>query len=201
MSITSRCLRPRQCAALLLSLLIASFVARAEELPPAPKGYFNDYAGVISEAKQHELNERLANFDKDTTNQVVVAIFPKMDSTLSPDEYTPRVANSWGVGRRGKNNGVTLFIFIRDRTMRIQVGYGLTSVLTDALSQQILDQDLKPHFQKGRFRRRAYCWSRFYSKARWRAPVAGARWAEVSVTSNQSLDPTGGPSNLEPHSF
>jgi len=143
----------------------------------------------------------LAKFDKDTINQVVVAIFPKMDSTLSPDEYTLRVANSWGVGRRGKNNGVTLFIFIRDRTMRIQVGYGLTSVLTDALSQQILDQDLKPHFQKGRFRRRAYCWSRFYSKARWRAPVAGARWAEVSVTSNQSLDPTGGPSNLEPHSF
>jgi len=93
----------------------------------------------------------LAKFDKDTTNQVVVAIFPKMDSTLSPDEYTPRVANSWGVGRRGKNNGVTLFIFIRDRTMRIQVGYGLTSVLTDALSQQILDQDLKPHFQKGDF--------------------------------------------------
>jgi uncharacterized protein len=138
-------------AALLLLLLIASYVARAEELPPAPKGYFNDYAGVISEAKQHELNKRLAKFDKDTTNQVVVAIFPKMDSTLSLDEYTVRVANSWGVGRRGQNNGVTLFIFIRDRTMRIQVGYGLTSVFTDALSQQILDQDLKPHFQKGDF--------------------------------------------------
>ena len=151
MSITSRYRRPRQFAILLLSLLVASYVARAEDLPPAPKGYFNDYAGVISEAKQHELNERLAKFDKDTTNQVVVAIFPKMDSALSLDEYTLRVAKSWGVGQRGKNNGVTLFVFIRDRTMRIQVGYGLTNVLTVALSQQILDQDLKPHFQKGDF--------------------------------------------------
>jgi uncharacterized protein len=151
MSITSRWLRPRQSAVLFLSLLIASYVSRAEELPPAPKGYFNDYAGVISEAKQHDLNERLAKFDKDTTNQIVIAIFPKMESTLSLDEYTLRVANSWGVGQRGKNNGVTLFVFINDHTMRIQVGYGLTSVLTDALSKQILDQDLKPHFQKGDF--------------------------------------------------
>src|SRR5947209_7258219 len=140
MSDMLRPLRRPQLAILLLSLLIASYAARAEELPPAPKGYFNDYAGVISESKRQELNERLAKFDKDTTNQVVVAIFPKMDSPLSLDEYTLRVANSWGVGQRGKNNGVTLFIFIRDHTMRIQVGYGLTDILTDALSKRILDR-------------------------------------------------------------
>ena len=147
----SRFLLPKQVALVVLCLLVALTTARAEELPPAPKGYFNDYAGIISESKRHDLNERLAKFDKDTTNQVVVAIFPKMDSPLSLDEYTLRVASSWGVGQRGKNNGVTLFVFIHDRTMRIQVGYGLTSVLTDALSKQILDQDLKPHFQKGDF--------------------------------------------------
>jgi uncharacterized protein len=134
-----------------LSFFVAFHLARGEELPPAPKSYFNDYAGVISASKQHDLNERLAKFDKDTTNQVVVAIFPKMDSALSLDDYTLRVANFWGVGRREKNNGVTLFVFIRDHTMRLQVGYGLTDVLTDALSKQILDGDLKPHFQKGDF--------------------------------------------------
>ena len=151
MNITSRCRQPWQVPILLLSLLVTSYRARAEGLPPAPKSYFNDYAGVTGEAKQHELNERLAKFDKDTTNQVVVAIFPKMDSTLSLDDYTLRIANAWGVGQRGKNNGVTLFVFVRDHTMRIQVGDGLTHVLTDALSKQILDQDLKPHFQKGDF--------------------------------------------------
>ena len=142
---------PKQLRIAVLSLFVALHVALVEELPPAPKGHFNDYAGVISASKQHELNERLAKFDKDTTNQVVVAIFPKMDSALSLDEYTLRVANSWGVGQRGKNNGVTLFVFIREHTMRIQVGYGLTNVLTDALSKQVLDNDLKPHFEKGDF--------------------------------------------------
>jgi hypothetical protein len=94
MSITSRCLRPRQCAALLLSLLIASFVARAEELPPAPKGYFNDYAGVISEAKQHELNERLAKFDKDTgytkhrsrSHRAVIRVYDAIGNVIETDE-------------------------------------------------------------------------------------------------------------------
>ena len=137
--------------AAVLFLFFAAEFARGEALPPAPKGYFNDYAGVISQAKQHELSERLAKFDKDTTNQVVVAIFPKMDSALSLDEYTLQVANSWGVGQRGKNNGVVLFIFVSDHKMRIQVGYGLTGVLTDQLSKKILDQDLKPHFEKGDF--------------------------------------------------
>ncbi len=135
----------------LLAFLIAGYVARGEELPPTPKNYFNDYAGVVTLQKQHELNERLAKFDKDTTNQVVVAIFPKMDSALSLDEYTLRIANAWGVGQRGKNNGVTLFVFVSDHKMRIQVGYGLTGVLTDDLSKKILDQDLKPHFEKGDF--------------------------------------------------
>ncbi len=148
---TSRSLALKRLSLALLCLFVAFHLVRGETLPPAPKSYFNDYAGVISESTQHALNERLAKFDKDTTNQVVVAIFPKMDSTLSLDDYTLRVANSWGVGQRGKNNGVTLFVFIHDHTMRIQVGYGLTSVLTDALSKQILDQDLKPHFQKGDF--------------------------------------------------
>ncbi len=146
-------LPPKQIVVAVVSVFVALTVARAEELPPAPKGYFNDYAGVISESKRHDLNERLAKFDKSTTNQVVVAIFPKMDSPLSLDEYTLRVANSWGVGQRGKNNGVTFFVFIRDHTMRIQVGYGLTEILTDALSKQVLDQDLRPHFEKGDFDR------------------------------------------------
>jgi uncharacterized protein len=141
----------KQFAISAVALVIACCAARSEELPPAPKDYFNDYAGVTKESTRHDLNERLAKFDKDTTNQLVVAIFPKMDSTLSLDDYTLRVANAWGVGQRGKNNGVTLFVFMRDHTMRIQVGYGLTSVLTDAVSKQILDGELKPHFQKGDF--------------------------------------------------
>jgi uncharacterized protein len=134
-----------------LALLFACCFARGNELPPAPKHFFNDYAGVVSESTRRELNARLEKFHKDTSNQVVVAIFPHMDSTLSLEDYTLRVANAWGIGQSGKDNGIILFVFLRDRSMRIEVGYGLTSVLTDALSKQILEQDLTPHFQKKDF--------------------------------------------------
>ncbi|MFN2507831.1 MAG: YgcG family protein [Chthoniobacterales bacterium] len=72
---------------------------------------------------------------------------------MSLDEYTLRVANSWGVGRRDKKNGVTLFVFVADRKMRIQVGDGLTPLLTDELSKRILDEQLKPAFEKHEFDR------------------------------------------------
>lgn len=142
---------PKPLALAFFFLFVAVHIARGEALPAVPKNYCNDYAGVISESVEHALNERLAKFDKDTTNQIVIAIFPKMESSLSLDEYTLRVANLWGVGQRGRDNGVAFFIFIRDHTMRIQVGYGLTGVLTDALSKEILDRDLKPHFERGDF--------------------------------------------------
>ena len=119
-------------------------------LPPKPKAYFNDYAGVISQGKQHELNERLAQFDRDTTNQVVVAIFSKMNSTLDEFTYTLRVANSWGAGQRDKANGVVLFVFVNERIIRIQVGRGLTGMLSNELSRKIC-QDLQTHFRKGDF--------------------------------------------------
>jgi uncharacterized protein len=135
----------------LVLILGALPICSAEELPAPPKAYFNDYAKVTTAPKQRELNERLANFDRETTNQVVVAIFPKMASALSMDDYTLKVATSWQVGQKGKDNGVVLFVFVRNHTMRIQVGKGLTSVLTDARCKQILDRDLKTHFQNGDF--------------------------------------------------
>jgi uncharacterized protein len=136
---------------LVLLVLTALPVCSAEELPATPKAYFNDYANVTAAPKQQEWNERLARFDKETTNQVLVAIFPEMKSTLSLDEYTLEVANSWRVGQKGADNGVVLFVFIRNHTMRVQVGKGLTGILTDALCKQILDRDLTPRFRSGDF--------------------------------------------------
>jgi TonB family protein len=130
---------------------IPTAVPTLTTLPPIPEHYFNDYAGVTTQREQHDLNERLAKFDKETTNQVVVAIFPKMDSASSLDEYTLQIAKAWGVGQGDKANGVILFVFVSDRKMRIQVGYGLTGVLTDVLCKEILEQEITPYLQKGDF--------------------------------------------------
>jgi len=121
----------------------------AEVIPPKPVGYFNDYAGVVSKETARRFNEQLAQFERDTSNQVVVAVFPKMQSESSIDDYTQRVAQAWGVGQKDKRNGAVLFVFLEDRKMFIQVGYGLEGALPDITAFDITERHIKPHFRNG----------------------------------------------------
>jgi uncharacterized protein len=119
----------------------------AETIPPKPAGYFNDYAGVISKDAAQRFNEQLAQFERDTSNQVVVAVYPKMQSDSSIEDYTQRVAQSWGVGQKDQRNGAVLFVFVQDRKMYIQVGYGLEGALPDVTAFDITEYEIKPHFR------------------------------------------------------
>jgi uncharacterized protein len=152
---TVDCSQAKQFGVVVIALFVPLCRVQGEELPPVPENYFNDYAEVTSESTQHTLNKRLAKFDKVTSNQVVVAVFPKMESNSSLDDYTLRVANAWGVGQPGNNTraraGVTLFVFVQNRTMRIQVSHRLSNVLTDAVCKKLIDDELRPHFQRGDF--------------------------------------------------
>ncbi|MDW7980336.1 MAG: TPM domain-containing protein [Verrucomicrobiales bacterium] len=138
---------------LLTSLLvwICAWGFAAEVIPPPPKNYFNDYAGVVSPATAAHLDRLLAQFERETSGQIVVAIFPKMQSDSSIEDYTVRVAQAWGVGQKGKDNGAVLFVFVQDRAMYLQVGYGLEAALPDALCKRIIEDVIKPHFRKGDF--------------------------------------------------
>jgi uncharacterized protein len=127
----------------------ASWLHASEVIPPAPSRYFNDYAGVVSPATASALNAQLEQCERDSSNQLLVVVYPKMQSDSSIEDYTIRVAQSWGVGQKGRRNGAVLFVFINDRRMFLQVGYGLEPVLTDALSKRIIENELKPAFRAG----------------------------------------------------
>ena len=135
--------------ALLLALGCAAFAA--EVIPPVPAQWFNDYAKVVSPNIAQQLNQSLENFERETSSQIVVAIYPKMQSDSSIENYTVRVAQSWRVGQKGKNNGAALFVFINDRKMYIQVGYGLEGALPDALCKRIIEDEMKPAFKAGNY--------------------------------------------------
>jgi uncharacterized protein len=137
--------------AFILLCLCCCLGARAEVIPPAPKLYFNDYAGVASADTASRLNKTLEDFERQTSSQILVAVFQKMDSDSSIEDYTVRVAQSWKVGQKGKDNGAVLFVFVQNRTMFIQVGYGLEGVLPDALCKRIIEDEIKPHFKAGDF--------------------------------------------------
>ncbi len=139
----------------LLGLLAAFFLAvgglRAETIPPRPDKYFNDYAGVVSPSDAAAMNHELADYERESSNQILVAVFPFLDSPSSVEDYTARVAHAWQVGQAGRNNGAVLFVFIRDHKIYIQVGYGLEPVLTDATCFQIIQQEIKPRFRANNF--------------------------------------------------
>ncbi|PYL95256.1 MAG: hypothetical protein DMF18_08665 [Verrucomicrobia bacterium] len=134
-----------------IAFCLAAFVAihsqATEVIPPKPAAYFNDYAGVVAKDAALRFNEQLAQFERETSNQVVVAVFPKMQSDSEIADYTQRVAQAWGVGQKGQRNGVVLFVFTLDRKMFIQAGYGLEGALPDLTAFDITEYRIKPHFR------------------------------------------------------
>jgi len=144
-------LRAKQ-VALLIAALLASLAIEsqaAEVIPPKPDRYFNDYAGVVSKEAAYRFNEQLAQFERETSDQVVVAVFPKMQSDSDVADYTQRLAQAWGVGKKERRNGVVLFVFIQDRKMFIQVGYGLEGALPDITAFDLTEYHIKPLFRNG----------------------------------------------------
>jgi uncharacterized protein len=135
--------------AVAFAILVAINSHAAEVIPPKPDHYFNDYAGVVSKEAAHRFNEQLAQFERETSDQVVVAVFPKMQSDSDIADYTQRVAQAWGVGQKERRNGVVLFVFIQERKLFIQVGYGLEGALPDITAFDITEFKIKPRFRNG----------------------------------------------------
>ena len=123
----------------------------AETIPPAPTNHFNDFAGVVRPEPAAELNAQLAQFERDTSNQILVAIYPRMTSDSSVEDYAVRVAQSWRVGQKARDNGAVLFLFQESRDVRIVTGYGLEGALPDALAKRIIEDEMIPHFRAGNF--------------------------------------------------
>jgi uncharacterized protein len=121
----------------------------AEVLPPAPDHYFNDYAHVVRPATAQALDNELTQFERDTSNQIVVVIYPQLQTDSSLEDYTQRLIDRWGIGQKDKNNGAVLFVFIQDHKSRIATNYGLEGALPDAVCKRILDDEIAPRFRAG----------------------------------------------------
>jgi uncharacterized protein len=132
---------------LVFACLLVSATA-AELLPPAPKAFFNDNADLVPVSVASRLNEQLAQFERDSSNQLLVVIYPTLTSDSSMEDFANRAFQAWGVGGKAKDNGAVLFVFVQDRKMRIEVGYGLEPTLTDAACFSIIEE-MKPHFRSG----------------------------------------------------
>jgi len=134
---------------LLLTLLLIPVTAFALDVPRLT-GRVNDYAKLLSPEAVRRLDAQLADFERTDSTQVVVLTIASLEGE-SLEEYSIKVAQAWGIGQKGKDNGALLLVSKGDRKVRIEVGYGLEGVLTDALSGRIISQSITPAFKAGNF--------------------------------------------------
>ena len=121
--------------------------ARAET-PREQRDYVVDQAGVLSSTERQKLTAQLSRFERDTHHQFVVVTV----TTLRGEDiavFTRRLANKWGVGRKGINDGIVILVAPRDRKARIAVGYGLEARLPNAFCQQVMVRKMIPAFAQG----------------------------------------------------
>ena len=127
----------------------AGWAAEGRPVPEKPARWVTDRAGVLSPGAAAAIDARLEAFEKAQGSQVLIAIFPNLPENEVLEEYTQRVAEAWRVGRARQDDGVVLFLFVADRALRLEVGYGLEGALTDLESKQILQNTLIPFLRNG----------------------------------------------------
>jgi uncharacterized protein len=128
---------------------LAALTAFAAELPQPPARWVDDRAGVLSPGAAAAVDQKLERFEREQGSQVLVAILPRLPEDEALEDWTQRVAESWRVGRARQDDGVVLFVFVEDRQLRLEVGYGLEGTLTDLESKRILDGVLVPRLRQG----------------------------------------------------
>ncbi|MET0361336.1 MAG: TPM domain-containing protein [Sphingobium sp.] len=134
---------------LLWLALCAPGMAAAQTFPPLA-GRVVDSANLLAPAQEQALDAKLAALEKETGRQLVVATVPDLGGRDIAD-YGYRLGRAWGIGQKGKNDGALLIVAPNERRVRIEVGYGLEGVLTDALSSLIIANAVTPRFKAGDF--------------------------------------------------
>jgi uncharacterized protein len=133
----------------LVFLLLVAQTAFAALTFPALTGRVVDDAHILSASIAVQIDHKLADYEQATTNQIVVVTLPSLQGT-SIEDYGYQLGRNWGIGQKGKNNGVLLIVAPNERKVRIEVGYGLEASLTDAQSRNIIENSILPEFRAGR---------------------------------------------------
>ncbi len=132
-------------AALLLLAVAAPLLAL--DIPPPPKFFYNDAANLLNADQARALNEKLAGFERRSGAQFIIYVFPTLGNEALED-FTIRCAERWKVGNKKYDNGLILFVFLKERKIRIEVGYGLEPTITDAFASRVIREYIAPHFRQ-----------------------------------------------------
>ena len=136
-------------ACILFFIFLFTLSAHALDVPKL-QGHVNDYANMLSPSTKAELEKELTSFEQTDSTQIVILTIPSLEGKVL-DEFSIKVAESWKVGQKGKDNGIIITVAKQEKKIRVEVGRGLEGKLTDLAAGRIVDLVIKPKFKRGDF--------------------------------------------------
>lgn len=137
---------------LFLSFFSTALMAGDKDFPdkPSPPRLVNDFAHMMSGSEVEELEAKLLEYEKSSSTQITVVTIKNLGG-YEISQYAVELGNKWGVGHKGKNNGVVLLASMEDRKVNISTGYGLEGALTDIMCGRIIRNEIVPEFKAGNY--------------------------------------------------
>ncbi|NSL90047.1 TPM domain-containing protein [Chitinophaga solisilvae] len=133
-------------------LLLAGLLANAQQIPPRPNPptLVNDFAGILLKDEDDALEHKLVAYYDSTSTQIAVVTLKSVgDYDIS--QVALKILRDWGIGTKGKNNGLLILVAVEDRKIRIETGYGMEGAVPDAIANEIISRIIKPAFREGHY--------------------------------------------------
>jgi uncharacterized protein len=118
---------------------------------PNPPRLVNDYANLLSDSEAESLESKLDTYDDTTSTQIAVVIMPVVPGGYEYSDYAERLAEKWGIGHKGKDNGVLIFVASKEHKIWIATGYGAEPFVPDVTAKLIIENYMVPAFRQGNF--------------------------------------------------
>jgi uncharacterized protein len=138
------------CVCYLILVILNINQVSGQDIPDSPNQHVADYVDVLTPGEENSLNAMLRAYEDSTSNQLIVAIFQNAQG-YAVEEFTIGVAEKWLVGQKSRDNGIILAVFMEERKIRIEVGYGLEDMVPDAVAIQIAQNLISPYFKEGQY--------------------------------------------------
>ncbi len=129
------------------SFLLLAFAGFAQNLPPKPNTLVLDSTNTLSSAERQALEDKLVAYNDSTTTQIAVVILHNVQGD-DINDFGQKLGRAWGIGQKGKNNGLLVLVALDEHKVSIQTGYGAEGAVPDIVTQQIIQEDIVPNFKQ-----------------------------------------------------
>ncbi|MEA5576996.1 TPM domain-containing protein [Anabaena sp. UHCC 0451] len=133
---------------------VSGWAITIQEVPNPRKdsgGWVTDMADILNDKTEAQINQMISELETKTGKEMAVVTVPTTSPAASPKSFATELFNSWGIGKKGQDNGVLFLISVGDRRVEIETGYGIEAILPDAKVGNIISSQIIPEFKKGDF--------------------------------------------------